>query len=52
MINNVRIGTRKKKLELENTNFLIDPKYVDSSCIATCKHTYDNYTKGKCLIVV
>ena len=26
MINNVRILTRKKKLELENTNIKIDPK--------------------------
>ena len=42
MINNVRICARKKKLELENADIEIDPKYFDSSFITTYQDTSDN----------
>ena len=41
MINNVRIRARKKKLELDSVNIILDPKYFN---------TADNYSKGKYLL--
>ena len=52
IITNIRIRIRKKKLELENADIEIDPKYDDTSFVSTYKDTSDNYTEGKCLIVL
>ena len=52
MIDNVRVRTQKKKLELKNTDIEIDPQYFDSLFIATYRDTYNNYTEGEFLIVV
>ena len=52
MINNVMISARKKKLELENVDFVIDPKHFDTSFITTYRNTYNNYTEGEFFIVV
>ena len=47
MINNVRIRSRKRKLELENADIETYPKYFGSSFITTYRDTSDNYTEGK-----
>ena len=49
MINNDRIYNRKKKLEWDNANFIIDHKILDISFITEYKYIADNYTEGKCL---
>ena len=38
MINNVKIYTRKKKLELDYTNIAIGPKLFDSTFITVLRH--------------
>ena len=47
MINNVRIRTRKKKLELDYANIDIDPNHFDTTYITSYQDTVDNYIKGK-----
>ena len=50
MINNVRICTRKKRLELNSANIDIDPKYFDPTYITRQKDTADKYSKDKHLL--
>ena len=54
MINNIRICTRERKLELDYENIDIDPKYFDTSYITSYQDTADNHSKGKsiCAVVV
>ena len=52
MINNIRICARKKKLELENADIVIDSRPFDDSSITVYRDTHDNYTEGKFLIVI
>ena len=52
MINNIRICARKKKLELENADIVIDSRPFDDSSITVYRDTYDNYTEGKFPIVI
>ena len=47
MINNVRIRTRRRKVELDSKRIRIDPKHVDSSFIKSYVSTADNYIEGK-----
>jgi len=47
MINNVRLRTRRKKLELDSQNIQIDPKHFDSMFIISYVDSADNYTQGK-----
>ena len=52
MIHNVRILAREKKLELDNTDIVIDTKYFDISFITIYRDTSDNYTEDKYIIVI
>ena len=47
MINNVRIRARKKKLELDILNIVIEPKHFDTILIIDFKVMANNYTEGK-----
>ena len=47
MINNVRLRTRRKKLELDSQNIQIDPKHFVSMFIISYVNSADNYTQGK-----
>ena len=50
MINNVRIRTHKKSLELDSANIQIDSKHFDLSFINLYKDTTGNYTQDKYLL--
>ena len=52
MINNIRIHSRKKRLELDIVDIEIDLKHFDTLFITTYRDTSDNYTEGKFLIVI
>ena len=43
MINNERICTRKKGLELDYANIKIDPKHFDTTFITVYKNTADTF---------
>ena len=47
MINNVRIRTRREKLNLDSKGIQIDPKYFDTTFIKSYVDTDDNYTQDK-----
>ena len=47
MINNVRIRSHRRKLELDSKSIIIDPKHFDSSFIKSYVSSADNYTEGK-----
>ena len=50
MMNNVRICVRKKKLELDSANIVINPKQFDTSYITSYQDTAVNYSKGKYIL--
>ena len=52
MINNSRIRTRERKLELDYANIDIDHKYFDTSYITSYQDTADNHSKGKYIFAV
>ena len=52
MINNVRILAREEKVELDNTDIVIDTKHFDISLITKYRDTSDNYTEDKYIIVI
>ena len=47
MINNVRIRTRKKRLELDYANIDIYSKHFDTTYITSYQDTADNCSKSK-----
>ena len=47
MINNVRIRTCKRKLQLDYKSIRIDPKHFDPSFIKSYVSTTDKNTEGK-----
>ena len=47
MINNVRIHTRRKNLDLDSNSIKIDPKYFEPTVIESYGDADDNYTQGE-----
>ena len=52
MINDVRIHSRKKRLELDIVDIEIDLKHFDTLFITTYRDTSDNYSECIFLIVI